>query len=361
ELKSEMDSGAALDAEGARKLEEQVKSNPKDLGARSSLLACYAAECGGMDAAERSRARLQHISWLAENHPDSGVLGTRAAMINVNDGPLPDAAGYQKVRQIWLDQLAKEKNQPQVLVNAVNFLRLGDFAKTEALALAARGHHPSSQIWLGNLYGLAVLGVTGIDLQSGLPAAAKPYVEFTSRARVMLAQTSDAKVLLSALSTITAGARTLQAAGQLPPGYSTVCEKMLERARTFYAAVSETCAVSPPVPEPQRSTNPSVRPSVLIPSTIRVGGTVMGAKIRKQPKPSYPDAAKIMNFQGRVRFSATIGKQGKVEDLELLSGAFVLYESARDAVRRWEYQPTTLNGDPVEVTTVIDVNYQLSN
>jgi Gram-negative bacterial TonB protein C-terminal len=37
-----------------------------------------------------------------------------------------------------------------------------------------------------------------------------------------------------------------------------------------------------------------------------------------------------------------------------------MYESARDAVIRWQYKPTLLNGDPVAVETVIDVNYTLN-
>ena len=30
-----------------------------------------------------------------------------------------------------------------------------------------------------------------------------------------------------------------------------------------------------------------------------------------------------------------------------------------DAVSRWRYQPTLLNGDPVQVETEIDVNFTL--
>ena len=31
-----------------------------------------------------------------------------------------------------------------------------------------------------------------------------------------------------------------------------------------------------------------------------------------------------------------------------------------DAVRQWVYQPTLLNGQPVEVMTEVDVNFTLS-
>ena len=57
---------------------------------------------------------------------------------------------------------------------------------------------------------------------------------------------------------------------------------------------------------------------------------------------------------------AVIGKDGTVQKLEVVSGDPALTQSALDAVRQWVYQPTLLNGEPVEVQTMIDVNYTLS-
>jgi outer membrane biosynthesis protein TonB len=36
-----------------------------------------------------------------------------------------------------------------------------------------------------------------------------------------------------------------------------------------------------------------------------------------------------------------------------------LVKAALDAVRQWTYQPTLLNGQPVEVLTTIDISFQL--
>jgi protein TonB len=36
-----------------------------------------------------------------------------------------------------------------------------------------------------------------------------------------------------------------------------------------------------------------------------------------------------------------------------------LAQAALDAVRQWRYQPTLLNGQPVEVVTKIDVTFEL--
>jgi protein TonB len=57
---------------------------------------------------------------------------------------------------------------------------------------------------------------------------------------------------------------------------------------------------------------------------------------------------------------AIIAKDGTIKSLEVLSGDPALVPSALESVRQWVYQPTLLNGEPVEVQTQIDVNYTLS-
>ena len=43
-----------------------------------------------------------------------------------------------------------------------------------------------------------------------------------------------------------------------------------------------------------------------------------------------------------------------------MDGHPLLVQSALDAVRQWHYQPTKLNGRPVEVETIITVVYTLN-
>jgi protein TonB len=64
--------------------------------------------------------------------------------------------------------------------------------------------------------------------------------------------------------------------------------------------------------------------------------------------------------QGTVHLQAIIGVDGNVRNLAVLSGPPLLIKSALEAVSRWRYQPTLLAGAPVEVTTLIDVNFTLS-
>src|SRR5438094_7255197 len=96
------------------------------------------------------------------------------------------------------------------------------------------------------------------------------------------------------------------------------------------------------------------------PTRIRVGGQVQAANLIRQPKPVYPPLAKQARIQGTVRFNALIGKDGTIQNLTLISGHPLLVPSAEEAVKQWLYRPTLLNGEPVEVATVIDVNFTLS-
>ena len=117
--------------------------------------------------------------------------------------------------------------------------------------------------------------------------------------------------------------------------------------------VSQLAATPPPPPPPPPG-------PVAAPGALTVPGEVLASKLISQAKPTYPPLAKAARVQGTVRLQATIGKDGKVQNLELLSGPPLLVQAAIQAVQQWVYQPTQLNGNPVEVVTTIDVTFTLS-
>jgi len=73
----------------------------------------------------------------------------------------------------------------------------------------------------------------------------------------------------------------------------------------------------------------------------------------------YPAVAKAARVQGTVHFRAVIGSDGTVKALTTLGGPLPLAQAAADAVKQWRYQPTLVDGKPVEVTTQIDVAFTL--
>jgi protein TonB len=108
----------------------------------------------------------------------------------------------------------------------------------------------------------------------------------------------------------------------------------------------------PPPPPPAKKAAP-VGPQ-------RIGGQVMEANLIRRVQPVYPPLAKSARVQGTVEFTATISKEGNIENLQLVRGHPLLVAAARDAVLQWKYRPTLLNGQPVEVITDIIVNFTLS-
>ena len=108
-----------------------------------------------------------------------------------------------------------------------------------------------------------------------------------------------------------------------------------------------TAAAAPPPPKPAT------------PSRIKIGGAVQAASLVKKVTPEYPPIAKTAHLSGTVVLHAIIAKDGSIEKLEFVSGPPLLMASAMSAVKEWKYRPTTLNGQPVEVDTTVQVVFSL--
>ncbi len=97
------------------------------------------------------------------------------------------------------------------------------------------------------------------------------------------------------------------------------------------------------------------------PQRIRVGGNVQTIKLTYRVPPAYPEHAKENGAQGVVVLQGVVGIDGSLLSLETLSKSVdaELVQAARDAVSQWRYEPTSLNGEKVEVVTTITVNFKL--
>jgi protein TonB len=93
---------------------------------------------------------------------------------------------------------------------------------------------------------------------------------------------------------------------------------------------------------------------------MTVGGDVLAAKLIKKVLPVYPRIAVTARISGTVRLLGVVGKDGTIQQLQVLDGPPLLRAAALDAVRQWVYSPTLLNGKPVEVSAPIDVIFTLS-
>jgi len=92
---------------------------------------------------------------------------------------------------------------------------------------------------------------------------------------------------------------------------------------------------------------------------LKMSEGVMSAQIVVRVQPEYPAIAKAMRLSGTVVLRATIGTDGEVHAIEVVSGHPILAKAACDAVRQWRYRPTLLSGQAVEVETQITVHFVL--
>ncbi len=126
------------------------------------------------------------------------------------------------------------------------------------------------------------------------------------------------------------------------------------------AGSSSGMAAAPPPPPPPPPSG-GEGGSAVAPGRIRVGGMVQMANLVNKVDPVYPPLAQQARISGQVRFTVVIGKDGSIQNIQLVSGHPLLAAAARDAVSQYVYKPTLLNGNPVEVVTTVDVNFALSN
>jgi TonB family protein len=106
---------------------------------------------------------------------------------------------------------------------------------------------------------------------------------------------------------------------------------------------------------------PSAGNEALGPRRILVGGNVQATKLIRQVKPPYPEEARAAGVQGAVELSAVIAADGRLAAIRVVKSlGYGLDEAAMSAVSQWRYEPTLLNGRPVEVTTNISVEFKLA-
>jgi TonB family protein len=95
------------------------------------------------------------------------------------------------------------------------------------------------------------------------------------------------------------------------------------------------------------------------PRRVRVSSGVSQGLLLRKVNPTYPEEARTERIQGGVLLHAIIGKDGKIADLQVTSGPEALVAAAMEAVRQWQYRPYLILGRPLEVDTLIQVNFTL--
>jgi TonB family protein len=141
-------------------------------------------------------------------------------------------------------------------------------------------------------------------------------------------------------------------------GISKPAPNMIEDLQLKLGQIRETMSIEGRRPVSTVSMTPS---GASAPQRIRVGGNVQAASLLRRTAPEYPQALKDRGVEGTVELEAVISKEGNVLSLyprsKLVDAGLI--EASMQAVKTWQYKPTLLNGEPVDVVTVVTVRFYL--
>jgi len=71
--------------------------------------------------------------------------------------------------------------------------------------------------------------------------------------------------------------------------------------------------------------------------------------------PAYPKEAMAMHLSGLGFVDVVIGKNGEVANVRKVRAHALIADAAVDAIRQWRFEPYKVKGDPIEVSTKVEI------
>ncbi len=341
-------SSRALNSEQeAAAAEARLAADPEDDESRIRLLAYY------VNRGDIPRARV-HAMHLIEQRPETpqAALATHFWDSLARRGLATE--DIQHLVQIWKNHLATRPPSARLLGNAASvMMQAGLLFDAESLLQRARRLEPAEVHHTADLARLYASAVSGLA-----PAGA----DFRAKAYSELASTADPLLLAYAAESLLRHQQQSAGSSRTAPEFDAShsvkeAESLLRRALQIdpgNEVAKNVMAIY------ESRLKGEAEPSAAPPRRITVAGGVQQAMLIYRPAPEYPEAAQSGGIEGSVRFAAVIATDGTVKTLTLLSGHPSLVKTALEAVQKYRYRPTLLNGEPVEVETVIEVPFRLA-
>ena len=107
----------------------------------------------------------------------------------------------------------------------------------------------------------------------------------------------------------------------------------------------------------RRAAAPPASPAPCVAGTV--GGNIKVPRKLVDVKPKYPSNLRPSRAGGVVELEATIGPDGSVTDVQMVSSPYAdMTDAAIEAVRQWQFTPTLLNCAPVNVNMHVSVSFR---
>jgi TonB family protein len=136
----------------------------------------------------------------------------------------------------------------------------------------------------------------------------------------------------------------LYKAPPMPPSLQTVQADMTKELKSSLPqgsfagdAPGGLGATPPPPPPPAR------------PVLMRVGAAYMESKLLRKVEWAYPMIDTQKRLDINLHLEVTVDEQGNVQAVRIIRGHPFLDETAVEAVKKWRFTPTYLNGIPIKV------------
>jgi TonB family protein len=158
----------------------------------------------------------------------------------------------------------------------------------------------------------------------------------------------------------------MDAANQTPESASTNAAAASAKTEELLQAPGNAVRGQSPLPESSVSVTTSMYPSIRIPPELSSETALSAASLQigtpiSRPDPVYPEEAERQGVQGTAKLRVVIGKDGSVQDVQVLSGPPLLASAGASAIRQWRYDPTFLGDQAVEVSEEVTIVFRLAS
>jgi TonB family protein len=110
--------------------------------------------------------------------------------------------------------------------------------------------------------------------------------------------------------------------------------------------------------QPAQDTNSSKNDSGE--KVYRVGGGVRPPHVTYDPSPEFSERARKVGYEGTDVLQVVVDADGKPRDIQVTRPLGLgLDEKAIEAVRRWRFEPSLKDGEPVAVRINVEVSFRL--